>query len=405
MWHPAREEHQVQVLDQIRVVELGDGVSLAFAGKLFADFGADVIKVEAPGGDSARHEGPFPHDVPNTETSASFGFFNRNKRGVVLELDTAGGLTTLADLAASADLVLSSLSLRELADLGLTVEGLGAARPGIVLASLTPFGEEGPYAGFAATALIADAIAGPMSVSGMPGHAPLSKPMNVVAAQVGNAFASSAMAAVFAAQHGADAQSLQVSATDTLMTCFDRRAISHMVYQLTGDVVARPFGGSAGGVLPAGRHACADGDVIIATLPIWVPRMLVTLADPELTAFVTEHPDALARPELADLIGPALTRWLSERTRAECFQSATLEHGWPVYPLYEPRDVVADKHFIDRDCFVEFDHPVAGKQLQLGAPWRMGEGGFEARRPAPTLGQHTAEVLEGLGVASALGEI
>jgi CoA:oxalate CoA-transferase len=403
----------VQALDQIRVVELGAGIAVAFAGKLFADFGADVVKVEPPEGDDTRRWGPFPHDRPDPESSAAFAFFNRNKRGITLDLGDTAAPAMLAKLTAGADLVLAGMSLADLAAAGVTQESLTAVTPGAVLASLTPFGEDGPYSGYAATDLIADSIAGPMSVSGSPGRAPLTKPFNVVAAQVGNAFASAAMAAVFASSKGAPGQTVEVSATDVLMTSFDRRAICHIVYQLTGEIVARPFGGSAGGVLPRGRNKCADGWVEIATLPVWVPRMLATLADDDLTAYFAAHSDAMTRPETAEHVQPVLRRWLSDRTMAECFDAATLQHGWPVYPIYGPRDVLVDKNFNERGSFVELQHPVAGTQKQLGAPWRMGEGGFEARRAAPTLGQHNDDVwhtelgIEGseLARARALGVI
>ena len=133
----------MQALDQIRVVEIGPGVAISFAGKLFADFGADVIKVEEPDGDPSRRSGPFPADRPDPERSAAFGFFNRNKRGVTLSTAAAGGRALLADLAVTADLVLAALSLRELADLGLSLDALAARHPGIVLASLTPWGRTG----------------------------------------------------------------------------------------------------------------------------------------------------------------------------------------------------------------------------------------------------------------------
>jgi crotonobetainyl-CoA:carnitine CoA-transferase CaiB-like acyl-CoA transferase len=385
----------VQALDQIRVVEIGQGVGVAFAGKLFADFGADVIKVEPPEGDQTRRWGPFPHDRPHHEASAAFAFFNRNKRGVTLDVSEPGARTLLQDLAAGADLVLAGMSLTELAAIGITQESLTSRRPGAVLASLTPFGDDGPYSGFGATDLVADCIAGPMSVNGNPGRAPLTKPFNIVASQVGNAFASAAMAAVFASSRGAPGQTVQVCATDVLMTCFDRRAICHMVYQLTGDIVSRPFGGSAGGVLPRGRNRCKDGWVEIATMPIWVPRMLAALGDAELTEYFAQHKDAATRPETAERVQPVLAAWLAERTMAECFETATLRNGWPVYPIYEPRDVLEDLHYRERGSFVELEHPVMGVQKQLGAPWRMGEGGFEARRAAPTLGQDNDDVWRG----------
>jgi crotonobetainyl-CoA:carnitine CoA-transferase CaiB-like acyl-CoA transferase len=383
----------MQALDQIRVVEIGPGVAISFAGKLFADFGADVIKVEEPGGDPSRRAGPFPHDRPDPERSAAFGFFNRNKRGVTLSLAASGSRPILADLAASADLILAALPLPQLADLGLSLEVLAARRPGIVVASLTPWGEDGPYAGFAVTQLVADAIAGPVSVSGRPPWPPMSKPMNLVAAQVGNALASASLGAVLAARHSGEAQLVQVSATDMLMTQMDRRAMCLLGYDMTGDITERPFGAARDTPLPRGRHQCLDGQVEIVTAPPWVPRMLATLDDPALSAYFADHPDAAVRPETADQIEPVLTAWLASRTRTECFEQATLGHGWPVFPVNPPHDVVNSPNFVDRGCFVEFDHPVAGPQRQLGPPWRMAEGGFQVRRPAPVLGQHNAEVF------------
>ncbi len=383
----------MQALDQLRVVEIGPGVAISFAGKLFADFGADVIKVEEPDGDPSRRLGPFPDDQPDPERSAAFAFFNRNKRGVTLSLAAAASRPILADLAASADLILAALPLPQLAALGLSLDALAARRPGVVLASLTPWGEDGPYAGFALTQLVADAIAGPVSVSGKPPGPPLSKPMNLIAAQVGNALASASLGAVMSARHSGEAQLVQVSATDMLMTQMDRRSMCLLGYAMTGDITDRPFGAARETPLPRGRHQCLDGQVEIVTAPPWVPRMLATLDDPALTAYFAEHPDAGVQLDTADLIDPVLTAWLATRTRTECFEQATLAHGWPVFPVNPPHDVVNSPNFVDRGCFVEFDHPVAGSQRQLGPPWRMAEGGFAVRRAAPVLGQHNADVL------------
>src|ERR1700722_18135442 len=150
----------MQALSELTVLEIGEGVAVAFAGKTFADFGADVIKVESPGGDPARREGPFPGGRPDLEASAPFLFFNRNKRGVTLDPGSRAGRSLLARLAGRADLILASCSLRDLAGLGIGLAQLAPARPAVVVASLTPFGEDGPYRDFQATDLVADAIGG-----------------------------------------------------------------------------------------------------------------------------------------------------------------------------------------------------------------------------------------------------
>jgi crotonobetainyl-CoA:carnitine CoA-transferase CaiB-like acyl-CoA transferase len=403
----------MQALDGLSVLELGEGVAVAFAGKTFADFGADVIKVEAPGGDPARRWGPFRGGLPDPEASATFLFFNRNKRGVTLDPASRAGRDLLARLAGRADLILAACPLRDLAGLGISIGRLAPARPAVVIASLTAFGEDGPYRGFQATELVADAIGGPVSLTGMPDRAPLSKPMHLVAAQVGNHLAAASLAAVVASRRAGEAQEVEVSATEVLLTSFDRRALGMITYQVTGDVLTRPLSAGRASPLPAGKHLCADGYVEIACLPRWVPRMLATLGDPDLDAYFAANRDAAARMETAAVLAPVLNRWLAGHTRDECFAQATLAHGWPVFPVNQPGDLLTDAHFTGRGYFVELDHPVAGPHRQLGAPWRMGDGGFEARRAAPTLGQHNEAVYAGelgmdrtqLGRARALGII
>lgn len=392
----------MQALAGLRVLEFGPGIAISFAGKTFGDFGADVIKVETPDGDPARREGPFTGGQPDPETSAPFLFFNRNKRGVTLDPATEAGRSLLVRLARTADLILASHSLRHLGELGLGLPELTAHQPAIVLASLTPFGEDGPYRDFQATELVIDAIAGPVSATGSPTRAPLSKPSHMVAAQVGNAMASAALAGVISSERSGEGQEVQICAADVLVTSFDRRAVLLMVYQVTGDVLDRPFGSDPAGPLPGGRWQCADGFVDIATLPRWVPRMLATLQEPAVDEYFAMHPDAWREPETATVVLPALRRWLATRTKAECFQQATLAHGWPVYPVSRPGELLNDPHFTERGYFIDLDHRAAGAHSQPGAPWRMSDGGFEARRAAPLLGEHNYEIYTGeLGMSDA----
>jgi len=388
----------MQALGELTVLELGEGVAVAFAGKTFADFGADVIKVESPAGDPARRWGPFAGGRPDPEASAPFLFFNRNKRGVTLDPASRSGAGLLARLAAGADLILAALSLRDLAGLGISLSALAPERPAVVIASLTAFGEDGPYRDFRATELTADAMGGPVSMTGQPPRAPLSKPMHLVAAQVGNTLAAAALTAVVASRRAGEAQEVEVSATEVLLTSFDRRAIGLISYAVTGDTITRPFGGTRANSLPFGRYPCADGFVVLACTPRWVPRMLATLGDASLVEYFAAHPDAATRPQTVGVLAPVLSRWLSRHTRDECFAQATLARGWPVFPVNQPGDLLGDAHFAGRDYFPELVHPVAGPHRGPGAPWRMQDGGYQARRPAPTLGQHNADVYGELGV-------
>jgi crotonobetainyl-CoA:carnitine CoA-transferase CaiB-like acyl-CoA transferase len=172
-----------------------------------------------------------------------------------------------------------------------------------------------------------------------------------------------------------------------------------MAYQVSGDAMTRPFGAGRALYLPAGYYQCADGWVVVATAPRWVPRMLATLGDPGLNEYFAAHPDAAYRPETTEVLAAPLNRWLAAHGRLACFEQAVLAHGWPVFPVNQPGDVLADPHFAGRGYFLEADHPVAGHFRQPGAPWRMGDGGFENRRPAPLLGQDNQAVYgDELGV-------
>ena len=214
--------------------------------------------------------------------------------------------------------------------------------------------------------------------------------------------ASAALGAVLSARRSGEAQLVQVSATDMLMTQMDRRAMGLLGYQLTGDITERPFGKARAhpaAARPPPVPGRPGGD---RTSPAWVPRMLATLADPGLTRYFAEHPDAAVGAETAELLEPVLRAWLSARTRTECFEQATLAHGWPVFPGQSAARRGESPNFTDRGLFVEFDHPVAGRQRQLGPPWRMAEGGFDARRAAPVSGSTTRSPrLRGRNAAAA----
>jgi CoA:oxalate CoA-transferase len=383
-----------QALSGIRVLELCRDVAGAFAGRLFADFGADVIKIEPPGGDPTRRMGPFPGDRPHPEQSGLFLHLNRNKRGITLRLEEPSGRALFRRLAATADVVLESFGPGCLEAWDLGWERLAEGNPRLVLARLSTWGQTGPYREYPGDAFVAHAFGGPWYETGSPTRPPLTKPGEMVACQIGNTFAAAVLGAVYLARRTGEGQEIDASAVEILLASVDRRAITNFTYQMTGNLPRR-LGQPPRGPLPRGLYPCADGLVDIATVPAWVPRMLATLNDPELTAYFKENPHAPYEPATADRVEPVLRRWLSARTRQQCFAEAVLEHGWPVYPVNTVRDVLEDPHFRARGFFVDVDHPVAGRLPYVGAPWRMAEGGFAVRRPAPLLGQHNAEVLGG----------
>src|SRR5438093_3772877 len=156
-------------LDQLRVLEVGSGVAAAYAAKLVADLGAQVIKVESPGaGDGTRARGPFPGNVPHPEKSGLFLYLNANKRGITLDLSRPRGREILERLAARADLLVHDVHPSEMAGRGLDYERLAAMHPPLVMTSIAPFGLTGPHAGYRGPDVVTWSAGGVATLNGEP---------------------------------------------------------------------------------------------------------------------------------------------------------------------------------------------------------------------------------------------
>jgi crotonobetainyl-CoA:carnitine CoA-transferase CaiB-like acyl-CoA transferase len=384
-----------QPLTGVRVVELAQGVQGPYAAKMFADHGADVVKVEPPGGDVARAAGPFPDDQPHPEQSALFLHLNTNKRSVTLDPSLAEGREVLRQLVKTADIVIESYRPGTLETWGLGFEALRELRPRLVLTSVTPFGQDGPYAGFKGEEIVYYAMGGPMQATGLIEREPVKLAGSVISYQCGTLAAAATMAAFMTAS-GPDGEAVHVDVSnfESQAASIDRRLTNQVAHSYNGDDGERAAT-QRFGPLPTGIYPVTDGYVQIITIPAWMPRMLATLDDDELRA-AYDRPDWMAHGELGDAADGVLYPWLLERTRAQAMADAQANR-WPVTALNAPIDVLGDEHFGGRGTFVEVDHPAAGRFRQLGAPFRM-EDGWQLRRPAPLLGEHTAEVYGELGI-------
>lgn len=381
-----------QPLSGIRVLELAEGVAGPYAGKLLADYGADVVKVEPPRGDVSRTVGPFPDDRPDPEQSALFLHVNTNKRSAVLDLEQAADRERVADLAAASDVVIESFPPGTLDGWGLGYDALRARHEDVVLTSVTAFGQDGPYAGYAIEDIVAYAMGGPMNVTGVLDREPVQVRGAMVAYQCATVAATATMAAVLVAEAGGGGTHVDVSRYETQAGSIDRRLAAHVTHAYTGGIGAR---------LPAVRQAAApngifptaDGWVQVTTINAWVPRMLKTLGDADL-AEAYDDPAYMLDPDLPERLDAVLYPWLLSHTKDECMALAQA-NGWPVTAIYAPAEVLATPHFVERGLMAEVDHPAAGPVSVLGAPFRMDDG-WALRRPAPLLGQHTDEVLADL---------
>ena len=416
-----------ELLAGIRVLELASGISGPYLGKLFADHGADVVKVEPPGGDPARRHGPWgdaatpPPGADSLERSPLFLHLNTNKRSVIADLSgpapSADDVEFVGSLAASADVVIEAFPPGHLDSVGLGYEALCSRRPGIVVTSLTPFGQTGPYAqaDYRGSDIVTYAMGGPMFGTGIDEREPVKLSGDVTSYQVGNLAAVPTLAAVMMSRRSGRSAHIDVSALEAQAGTIDRRA-SYLLYEAyTGTDVGReprqPQRAS-----PVGFYPTADGWALVFTLPTWAPRMVQTLADAGLglgdgdddsLADRFANPAWLADPELPDMVETALYVWLAGHTQSSVAAAAQV-NKWGVTPLNAPIDLLDDPHFAARGFFVPVEHPVAGAVRQLGAPFRVhqaapqasAEQASTAPRPAPLLGAHDAEVRADLARAA-----
>ncbi|MGY1773962.1 CoA transferase [Blastococcus sp. SYSU D00813] len=358
-----------QALSDMTVVQLGSGVAADWCGKVFADLGADVTKVEPPSGDPLRAQ------------RGAFANLNTNKRSVVLEASAAAGAELLA-LVEAADLVVETPGSGALADRGVDRAELMGSRPGLSVVAITGFGATGPYAGYAWSDLVVQTFAGTLVADR---RGPVKLPGSVAQCAVGHTAAMGALAAALRARATGVGAFVDCAASEALAAnptrigrylgweYGDRKPLEEMVAD------------SSSTLLPVGPHPCLDGFVAMMMIPPQLPEMLAVLDSDELREFFA-RPDAFVRPEAKEVLDGALYPWLLTRTRAEITDAAQAA-GWPVTPVHVPAEVLAADHLHQRGFWQHTTDPELGPVLLPGAPYRFTEGGWRLRRPAPALGQ------------------
>ncbi|MEV0383171.1 CoA transferase [Nonomuraea sp. NPDC050643] len=371
-------------LTGLRVIDLADGKA-EMCGRFLADLGADVIRVEPPGGAPTRRREPVHDGV-----SLYFATHNANKRGITLDLRDPAGRDRLLGLAAGADLLIETERPGVMAALGLGADALLAANPALVVVSITDFGQTGPYRDWAGTDWTHLALGGVLSRSGIPGRAPVLPPGPL-------AYESAAVQAAYAGL---------LAYLNRLDTGLGDH-VDCSVHELTAQALDPGFGigGSAtGGVpatdLPRGRpHAgnlypifpCADGHVRICVLARRQWRgMFGWLGEPE--EFADSAYDTLAgRYGASDRLHALIGELFRHRTRDELVAQGQ-ERGVPIAALLEPGDVLAGPHFAAREGLVD-------AEIAPGLTGRLPSGYVEVdgaragiRHRAPEVGEHDAEV-------------
>jgi crotonobetainyl-CoA:carnitine CoA-transferase CaiB-like acyl-CoA transferase len=379
-------------LQDIRVVDLSEGVAGPFCTKLLADYGADVIKVERPGGDPTRRMGPFAEGAAGDDAGGLFLHLNTNKRSVVVDLDRPEGAAVVRDLVAGARVLVESGRPGALAAAGLAPDRLIEEHPGLVVSSITPFGQTGPYRDYQMTEIVAFAMGGPMNSSGNPAREPVKLAGHAVLMQSGATAATATLGALYLALERGTGQHVDVATFETQNGSLDRRRYYLLSYEYSGATTQRVSAvGRAVDLIAGGRFEAADGR-LITTGRIWpahLPRMVAVLGDEHIAELHGEKGAAIMTEDAVE-VNAAIGRWAAGRPARAAMREAQAA-GWPVVVVNDPRTLLDDEHFLARGFWVT----VAGDRglPYCGPPWRIDGGGWSLRRPAPRLGEDTDAVL------------
>jgi crotonobetainyl-CoA:carnitine CoA-transferase CaiB-like acyl-CoA transferase len=381
-------------LDGMRVIEMGELIAAPFCARLFGDYGADVIKVEPRRGDVARTWGPFPSDQPSPETSGLFFFLNTNKRGVTADADVPEGRSLLHELIRDADVFVHGMRPSQLRARGLDFETLSRLNSRLVMISVTPFGQTGPYSEWNAYDLNAFHLTAAGSrYLGRPGEAPL-EPGTFIADFFG-AYAGAAWG--LAAALGADAigggQHVDVSTAEVIAALFTG-AQNIGGYAQDGVFEKRSGVGMRLGA-PAAIFPCQDGYVwMLALEPGQWKGLARAMGDPEWMQ-LEQFLDMYNRAQNVDAMNPLIREWTMEHTKQEIMDLCQA-NGCPSTAIYTVDEVANHPHLADRAFFFELEHPALGVVRDIGAPIRMPQSPGAPRRRAPMLGEHNQEIFGAL---------
>jgi crotonobetainyl-CoA:carnitine CoA-transferase CaiB-like acyl-CoA transferase len=379
-------------LENLTVIDLTQVMAGPFCCQLLGDLGADVIKVEPVGRGDATREATGQR-LPHGE-SAAFLAVNRNKRSIAIDLHAEGGLAAFRRLAGHADVVVESFRPGVAKRLGVDYESLREVNERLVYASISGFGQTGPYATRPGYDLIAQAMSGIMSVTGEAGGAPMKSGVPVADLSAGLLCAVGILSACLSRTVTGRGQAVDTSLYDA--------ALAMSVWETaelwaTGEAPVRL--GSAHRVnAPYEAFPTRDGFLTIGAnnARLW-QRLCVTL----------DRHDLLADPRFASntdrvhnraALAAELTTTLSTRD-AEEWVALLLEAGVPAGPIRDYQQSCADPHTLAREMVVEMDHPVEGRVRALGIPVKLSETTGSIRRVPPGLGEHTDELLRAAGYA------
>ena len=386
-WDPDAEGplQGIKVLDLSRLVA-GNMLSLQLA-----DFGADVIKIEPPAGDPLR-------EWKDEGLSLFWKTYGRNKRSVVLNLRETADREALWALIASADVFIENFRPGTLEKMGFGPDMLLARNPDLVVVRVSGFGQTGPYAAFPGFGTIVEGMSGYAYRTGFPDREPVLPPLALADMIAGVYGMSATMTALFAREKGrARGQVIDLSLLEPIFSVLGPEAA---IYALNGTVKER-IGSASNTACPRNVYQCADGKYVAlsGSTPAVARRIFEIIG----RADMNEDPRFRSNSERLkhrDLVDEAIGAWFAARSHDEAL-AVMRDSGATVGPIYNIADATDDAHFSEREVIVSLDDAEHGPLPMHNIVPRLSETPGRFRRPAPALGEHTAEVLAEVGLSAA----
>lgn len=398
------------MLSSYRVLDLAEGQSL-LCGRLLGDLGADVIKIEKPGGDPARNIGPFYRDIAHPEKSLFWFAYNSNKRGITLNIETADGQEILRTLVKTADFIIESFPPGTMNRLGLGYDSLSKVNPSIIMVSITPFGQTGPYSGYASSDITLMALGGVLGLIGDPDRPPLRISLPQAFLHAASEAAAAALVALYYRARTGKGQYVDVAVQPSLImvtvNAIPTWLLNHKNLQRSGAYRT----GFAASTRQRLLWPCKDGLVafyiIGGAFGARSNRALAQWMDSEGMAddFIRDMDwdsldFAVVTQEIQDRLEVATGKFFMTKTKRELAEAA-LEKGLSLCPVSTLRDLLESSQLEARDFWVEVEHSELRASITYpGAFAKLSETPLTTYRRAPLIGEHNEEIyINELGIS------
>lgn len=401
-----KEKHEA-ALSGYRVLDLTDDKGY-YCSKILAELGADVIKIEPPGGDPSRSIGPFYKDTPDPENSLYWWAYNTSKRGITLNIESTQGKDIFRRLVKTADVVVESSPPGYMDGLDLGYTALSEINPGIVVTSITPFGQTGPYRDWKGPDLVGWALGGQAFTTGDEDRPPCRISFPQAYLHASNHAASGTLAALYYRELSGEGQHVDVSMQEavvwTLMIVI--QFWDMMKFSMFRGGSKRRMGGPVARVL----FPCKDGYVSFLIgggqlASISMPPIIRWMAEEDMLGAFEDKKDwepkdwsekvdfwSMTQEEL-DVQEDSLIRFFANKTKAEIYEEA-LRRRIILYPASTTEDLADNTQLREREFYVGIEHPELDETVTyVGAPYKMTETPWSISRRAPLIGEHNEEIL------------